>query len=329
MQLGIIFIAAYLGKNISSNQILYTKYDSLLFIPPPPAKINIETQPSIIVRLRPHPSDYRPSLFSLAHPRLSAPPRPLLRPRRLVMKAPAPLLPHIALPQPQPAIQPVHFDNTMAAASAVHQPRLLRTGMFLGAPTTRHTLDPRRVQTGGFGSPAGARGPGRAHGHVMALGQFSLPEGAGRGNGQGGRRGAAGQVASIGFGSGMGAAGGGRPRGQVQGAGFGQTETAAAPQPRTAAETPPPTRAVVILFKPHPAYTAAARARHLEGDIWLSVIFLASGRVRVLRVVRGLGAGLDGSAMAAARSIRFRPARRRGQPVDFAARIRIRFRLVR
>jgi len=58
------------------------------------------------------------------------------------------------------------------------------------------------------------------------------------------------------------------------------------------------------------------------------VIFLASGQVKVIRVVSGLGFGMDEEAIHAAQRIRFTPALRDGKPVDFSARIRIEFRLV-
>ena len=53
----------------------------------------------------------------------------------------------------------------------------------------------------------------------------------------------------------------------------------------------------------------------------------ASGRVRVLRVVRGLGHGLDESAVRAAQQISFRPALRDGQPADSTAVLHIIFQL--
>jgi TonB family protein len=57
------------------------------------------------------------------------------------------------------------------------------------------------------------------------------------------------------------------------------------------------------------------------------VIFLASGQVKVNGVVSGLGHGLDEAAVQAAKQIRFKPAIRDGQPVDFPARVRISFRV--
>jgi TonB family protein len=47
----------------------------------------------------------------------------------------------------------------------------------------------------------------------------------------------------------------------------------------------------------------------------------------VLRVVRGLGHGLDESAIRAANGIRFKPAQRNGHPVDFRTTLTIVFRL--
>ena len=46
-----------------------------------------------------------------------------------------------------------------------------------------------------------------------------------------------------------------------------------------------------------------------------------------LDVVSGLGHGLDEAAVQAAQQIKFKPAKRDGQPVDFPARVRIEFRL--
>ena len=46
-----------------------------------------------------------------------------------------------------------------------------------------------------------------------------------------------------------------------------------------------------------------------------------------MRVVRGLGHGLDENAISAAQSIRFRPAQRGGAPVDTTAIVHIIFQL--
>jgi TonB family protein len=84
---------------------------------------------------------------------------------------------------------------------------------------------------------------------------------------------------------------------------------------------------VEILFKPRPAYSSEARALGIEGEVMFEVLFSAAGEVRLLRLLRGLGHGLDESAGDAARQIRFRPARRDGTPVDSTAVVRIVFEL--
>ena len=85
------------------------------------------------------------------------------------------------------------------------------------------------------------------------------------------------------------------------------------------------TTPVQILFKPKPVYTDEARAKKIEGDVVLQVVFAASGEIKVERVVQGLGYGLEDSAESAARQIRFRPAQQAGQPVDSTAIVHITF----
>jgi TonB family protein len=102
--------------------------------------------------------------------------------------------------------------------------------------------------------------------------------------------------------------------------------------PGTASKPREPHRAspltpVHILDKPRPAYTPEARAKKIEGEVVLQVIFTSSGEVHVQRVLRGLGYGLDESAENAARQIKFQPAQKNGQPIDSAAVIHIIFEL--
>jgi TonB family protein len=133
--------------------------------------------------------------------------------------------------------------------------------------------------------------------------------------------------ATIGF-SGLGCGfGGGGTRGAVRQAGFGDTESAKPEAPKKRPETGPPTTPVEILFKPKPDYTDEARKAKIEGEVSVRVLFTASGEVRVLDVVRGLGHGLDQNALRAAQQIKFKPALRDGQPVDSTATVRIVFQL--
>jgi TonB family protein len=87
------------------------------------------------------------------------------------------------------------------------------------------------------------------------------------------------------------------------------------------------TKPVEILSVPKPVYTDEGRTKKIEGDVLVQVVFTASGDVKVLRIVQGLGYGLDESAESAARQIRFKPAEQDGQPVDFPAIAHIKFAL--
>jgi TonB family protein len=89
----------------------------------------------------------------------------------------------------------------------------------------------------------------------------------------------------------------------------------------------PAAESLEILFKPRPDYTEEARRARIEGDVVLEVLLTASGTLRVLRVIRGLGHGLDQNALDAAAKIRFRPAAENGHPIDTVATIRISFQI--
>ncbi len=187
-----------------------------------------------------------------------------------------------------------------------------------------------KVQTGGFGDPNGIPGKGDANKatNVNRLGSPALPGGPGYGNGTGGDKGIRGAVASTGFGNGIANPPPSSPkRGTLQSTGFAdQTVATEAPKKR-AATTEDATTPVDILDKPRPEYTAEGRSLKIEGDVVLEMVFLASGSIQVNRVVSGLGHGLDEAATRAAQQIKFKPAKREGQPVDFPARVRIEFRL--
>jgi TonB family protein len=85
--------------------------------------------------------------------------------------------------------------------------------------------------------------------------------------------------------------------------------------------------AIEILAKPKPIYTEEARRLRIEGEVVLEVLFRASAQVCVLRVVKGLGHGLDASAERAAMGIRFHPAAEAGRAVDSVATVKIEFQL--
>jgi TonB family protein len=84
---------------------------------------------------------------------------------------------------------------------------------------------------------------------------------------------------------------------------------------------------VRILDKPDPVYTADARALRLEGDVTVEALFRADGRIEGVRVVKGLGHGLDEAAVTAVKAIRYEPARRAGVAEDARLRLVVRFQL--
>ena len=109
-------------------------------------------------------------------------------------------------------------------------------------------------------------------------------------------------------------------------AGFDRRASAPAP-PSGATAATAIDKPVEIVFKPTPEYTDEARSARIEGTVTLDLEFTAAGDVRVLRVVRGLGHGLDEAAERAALRIRFKPAQSDGRSVDSRAMVHITFRL--
>jgi TonB family protein len=76
-----------------------------------------------------------------------------------------------------------------------------------------------------------------------------------------------------------------------------------------------------------PDYTEEARQRGINGEVELEIVVRSDGTVGDVRLVRGLGAGLDQRAIDAVRQWRFSPARRLGTPVDVLVQIAVEFRI--
>lgn len=72
------------------------------------------------------------------------------------------------------------------------------------------------------------------------------------------------------------------------------------------------TTALKILDKPRAIYTDAARRNQIAGTVTLRVTFMANGSIGNIVAVSGLSDGLTEQAIAAARNIRFEPAKRNG-----------------
>ena len=82
-----------------------------------------------------------------------------------------------------------------------------------------------------------------------------------------------------------------------------------------------------ILFRVDPIYPEEARKALYEGTVVLEAIVRKDGSIDILRVIRGLGFGLDENAVKALKLWKFRPGMRRGVPVDVALNIEINFHL--
>jgi TonB family protein len=288
----------------------------------------------------------RPSLRPEALPK----PKPLpvhakLLPREPVFQAPKLIVPHeIRAPKPQPQeIEPPkvamnNFAPAVLKPTSGARPVLIHTGEFAGSSVTPTVNAPiEKVQTGGFGDPNGLKpsANSKPNGKLIAsaAGSFDMPVGPGQGNGSGGAKGIKGTVASADFGSGVATAGqgdgrrSGRGNAGVQSSGFGSQQIAQNTPHIQRVDSGPPTTSVEITYKPNPAYTDEAKNLKLEGEVLLEVEFLASGQLHVNRVVRGMGHGLDESAVAAANKMRFKPAMRNGQAMDSTAIVHVVFQL--
>ena len=251
--------------------------------------------------------------ISLVAPTLSA--RPLARlsisPASVVSPSldiaaptsiPAPRTPRVDVtadvPTP-PVLKPVLQPSLLATVPAIPAAKPIHTGSFGdpgGVPAQQQTSTasaPKPAALGSFGAPAAITGPPLGRG--VATGAFGTQSVA---SGQASKT-----VRSVDF-----------------------NEPALAKAQPIAAKVSPITP-VAIQSKPAPVYTEEARRLRVEGDVVVQVVFTAAGEIRIVEVVRGLGHGLDEAAVAATRQIRFTPARRDGQFVDYPATIHVVFAL--
>lgn len=288
-----------------------------------------------------------PELPPVPKVKVTAPPQPLTEPPKIALPKPAPEIPkpetvHLNTPA-MPAIPP-------APPKAVTPPPQPKVGLFASAaptPVANNKTAPS-VKTGGFGDPSGVAPNPNANrpATVASVGSFDAAPGTNSGAGAARRGTVQGTsfgsgvangvpggtsrraVASAGFGNGVvgGTPGGtGTTRGTVASTGFGNAAPAApavVPKPQQANFVAPE-----VISEPRPQYTEEARSLRIEGEVTLQVRFSASGQVEVLRIVSGLGHGLDEQAKRVAEQIRFKPAMRNGQPVDDVTYIHIMFQL--
>lgn len=153
-----------------------------------------------------------------------------------------------------------------------------------------------------------------AENHVPAIGvpmnnnvMPAAPPSNGTGSGAGIGSGSGGGV-GAGHGSGVGAGSGGGIGGGVYRVGGGIS-------------------APTAVSSPDPAYTEEARRAKKQGTCTLWLIVDSAGHPRDIRVVRGLGFGLDEKAVEAVKQWRFNPALKDGKPVDVQISVEVEFHL--
>jgi TonB family protein len=296
----------------------------------------------------PVPAAPKPVLPPVPKVKVVAKVTPKIELQRPMIQAPKPI--------PEPKIQTVKLNTPempsvpAARPKAVAPPPQPKVGTFVSQTPTlvaNNRVAPT-VSTGGFGNPVGvAPNPNATKTATIAsVGSFNAAPGIGQGAGaarkgsvQGTQFGSGvvngvaggtghGTVASAGFSNGViGGTPGGAAHGSVASTGFGSTPGGTSSGPQVAKVQEPTSVPPIVTFEPRPAYTPEARQLKIQGSVTLEVRFSASGRIEVLRVVNGLGHGLDEQAKSAAEQIRFKPAMKNGQPVDQVTFVHISFQL--
>ncbi len=290
-------------------------------------------------------------------------PKPFVPPVPKVKYIPPPPMlkvdqPKIELPKPMPAPPkvaeiklPTPEMPKMEAAPPKRftPPPQPKVGLFKStAPTTvANNMSAPTPKAGGFGDPMAVKpNPSATRtATIAAVGSFNAAPGVGAtgagaarqgsvkgvefgsgvANGVPGGKDTRATVASAGFSNGV-LGGTGQPgsHGTVAKGSFGDNMYGSGPAPAARPQEPTATP-IVVLAKPLPSYTAEARQLKIQGDVTLEVRFLATGQVEVLRVISGLGHGLDEQAKLAAERIRFKPATRDGRAVDEVSIIHVTF----
>ncbi len=278
---------------------------ALITAPPPPKQLRqiraLKMPPRPIHSLQPTPPPHPVAFKSPVAPatRTSAielPAAPVVEPTRVV--EPAPELPRIRT-QFAPPVKTGDFASVAPANPTRTLQPPVQTSVFDAQENAQAITRPSPLSASGFDSAGAAE----EHRRPAAVSQSGFSTAAPATSTQSAPR--------IMTNSGFGDASNQTP---VQ---------SSLPQARAAPSTTP----AEILSKPRPAYTEEARSLSIEGEVLVEVILEASGRVRIVRMVKGLGHGLDENAQASAREIRFRPALKQGVPADSTAVVHILFQL--
>ena len=83
--------------------------------------------------------------------------------------------------------------------------------------------------------------------------------------------------------------------------------------------------APIVLFAPEPEFSKEARKDKISGRVLIYLQVSPDGLPDHVRVLRGVGYGLDEKAMEAVRSYRFKPAMKDGAPVRVEMNVEVNF----
>ena len=291
----------------------------------------------LVVPLEPKPVE--PPKPKIVPPKIP-PPKPLPTPPKVVLPEVRP--PELLKPQPVanplPAVRPAPPKVVVAAAAP--KPTAVNLGHSASVPN--HDTHPAAVSLGAQNNPiAPSNRPAVAAIDLGHTGLRGMPPGSGRGPNS--------AAVNLGSGQPQGSIGGtgskavqGVKLGGVTGGQGNQPGNGLGSRPAQVAlgRTPPPPPSAVhldhppvrqgpqVIFKPEPVYTAEARSMHLEGQVAVRIRVSSVGQVSVLGVTRGLGHGLDESAVRAVQGTRFRPALdTSGKPTDWEGVVNVTFQL--
>jgi len=364
--IAILSISSATAPRVTRTSLPQPRLVTAVFLPAPeletpgwteiPPLREVEAVESVMV---PEPAPERPSLVAVRTFENKAVPTPAANEVRPVDVAPGHTLP---LPAPPPTREPAAGPPSLASNQASYgasgvasakaesrEPEKLSpsVGAFQTAATiARKPESAQRAETAGFDAPLPHASQSRLG--QTAVGSFDAAPAPGpRESGAANQRGTV--VIETGFNQSGAASAPTQQSRVVREGGFGTSsnrdrpavQDRPAPQPASfndarvveparradVAKRAPAVVAVEVLSKPTPVYTDEARRLKVEGVVVLEVEFCASGQVRVVRVVRGLGHGLDESALVAAQRIQFKPATSEGRPVDYRTTVQIVFRL--
>jgi TonB family protein len=275
-----------------------------------------------------------PPVVKIEQPKIEMP-KPVPPPPKVAeIKLPTPEMPKMEAappkkftPPPQPKLGAFKTEapTTVANNNSAPTPKVGGFGDPEGVkPNPSATRTATIAAVGSFNAAPGvASGAGSARQGTV----HGVDFGSGVANGVPGGKDRNATVASAGFNNGV-LGGTGQPgsKGTVAKGSFGDNMYGSAPAPAARPQAPTETQ-IVVLTKPLPTYTSEARQLKIEGDVTLQVRFAATGQVEVLRVINGLGHGLDEQAKLAAQRIQFKPATKDGHAVDQVSIIHVTFQM--